>query len=884
MQYLTVDQIRDKFLDFFVKQDHFVLPSYPLVPQGDKSLLLINSGMAPMKAFFTGQEKPPSPRVATCQKCIRTIDINDVGKDARHGSFFEMLGNFSFGDYFKKEVIPWAWEFLTKELQFPEERLYISVYEEDDEAYTIWRDVVGIPEERIYRFDKSENFWEHGVGPCGPCSEIHFDRGAESGCGSPDCAVGCDCDRFMEIWNLVFTQFNKNEDDTYTPLATTNIDTGMGLERLAIVMQNAETIFDIDNIKIICDKVLKLAKISNPTKEQRVSVNIIADHVRSVAFMAADGVLPSNESRGYILRRLLRRAVRHGKALGLSKFVNDVAQVAITSYSHAYPSLQEKSGHILQVLAMEESRFLETLDTGMNLLQKHIDTLISEKKTTLAGVDAFKLYDTYGFPPDLTREILEDAGLHWDEDGFKAEMQDQKNRARAARAVSNYMGAEETVYHQLPPNLSTEFVGSLTSYALEDNTCQGEIIGLIADGEVVKEAKEGQEVAIVLNRTTFYAASGGQKGDTGTISGAEITDCLTVAGNNIVHVGHVRHGSLKMGENVTVNIDTDRRRNIMCNHSATHLLQTVLRNVLGNHVEQAGSEVSPDRLRFDFTHFGALTAEERDKIESQVNECIWANMPVNVTVTTPEKARASGATALFGEKYGDYVRMVNMGDFSIELCGGSHVTGTQQIGMFKLLSESGIASGVRRIEAATGAVAISLYRQASSTLVEIADICRVQPTELSARVTGLLLENKELKKEAAKSQQAASGKEQGQIAETLLKNAEIFNGFTLITAKLENYDIEALRNLCDKLKAEMKSGCMMLCGVNTDGAAQFLASATEDAVSAGIHAGMLVKEAAALCGGGGGGRPNHAQAGGKDATKADAALKQALDKMKEMLK
>jgi len=875
MQFLTVDQIRDKFLDFFVKHGHFQLPSFPVVPQSDNTLLLIGAGMAPMKKFFTGQENPPSSRVVTCQKCIRTNDIDDVGKDARHVSFFEMLGNFSFGDYFKKEVIPFAWEFLTKEMQLPIEKLLISVYEEDDEAYDIWHKTIGIPKEKIFRLGKDENFWELGVGPCGPCSEIHFDRGIDKGCGQPDCTVGCDCDRFMEIWNLVFIQFEKLEDGSYIPLKSTGIDTGMGLERISIVIQEAESVFEIDNIKTICTKVMEFAKLNSPTKEQQVSVNIIADHVRNVVFMASDGVLPSNESRGYVLRRLLRRAVRHGKALGLTQFVNQMAKVVIDVYGHAYPNLKEKSNHILQVLDAEESRFLETLDTGMSLLQKHIDALKSVGQATLSGAEAFKLYDTYGFPPDLTREILEDAGLGWDEEGFQKEMQDQKTRARAARGVSTYMGADETVYHKLTPNLPTEFCG------YEKNICQTEILALIADGEVVQEASAGQEVAIVLNCTPFYAAGGGQKGDIGTIAGAKITDCITVAGNNTVHLGTLETGTLRVGEAVTAAIDIANRRNIMCNHSATHLLQKSLRDVLGDHIEQAGSEVSPDRLRFDFTHFSSLTAEEKDKIETLVNKRIWENAPVEIILTTPDQARQNGATALFGEKYGDTVRMVKMGDFSTELCGGTHVVSTQQIGMFKLLSENGIASGVRRIEAVTGETALKLFRNASATLADIADILKTG--DVSTRIQSLLTENKELKKEAARGQAEALGKKQGEVAEDLLKNAETHNGLTLITAKLENYDIEALRNLCDKLKAEMKSGCLLLCGVNTDGAAQFLASATEDAVKSGIHAGQLVKEAAAICGGGGGGKPNHAQAGGKDAAKADEALARSLVTMKNML-
>ena len=836
--------------------------------------------MAPMKAFFTGQEKPPSTRVATCQKCIRTIDIDDVGKDARHGSFFEMLGNFSFGDYFKKEVIPWAWEFLTVEMQIPAEKLLISVYEEDEEAYTLWHDVVGVPAEKIFKLDKSENFWEHGIGPCGPCSEIHYDRGVDSGCGSPNCTVGCDCDRFMEVWNLVFTQYEKLEDGGYAPLKTTNIDTGMGLERLAIVLQDAPSIFDIDNIKGICDEVKSITNITNPTQLQKISVNIIADHVRSVVFMAADGVLPSNEGRGYVLRRLLRRAVRHGRALGLSQFVSCIAKTAINAYSHAYPNLQEKSSHILQILEAEEGRFLETLDTGMSLLQKEIENISATNDAkVLDGAIAFKLYDTFGFPPDLTREILEDAGIDWDDAGFQQEMQEQKSRARAARGVSTYMGADETVYNKLEPNMHTEFVG----YTSLNST--GKVLALICNNQIVTEANS--DVVIVLDKTPFYAAGGGQKGDTGEIFSENcnitIEDCITVAGNNTVHIGKIVSGSLKVNDTVTATVDTVRRNKIACNHSATHLLQKALRDVLGPHVEQAGSEVTPDRLRFDFTHFSAISQEERHNVESLVNERIWANACIDITETTIDEARSAGATAIFGEKYGDTVRMVKMGDFSTELCGGTHVNSTQAIGMFKLVSESGIASGVRRIEAITGATALQVFRDNATMLENIIDITRARSSDVVAKVEALVTETKELRKEIAKVQSAATGEAQAKIAESIIKNAQDHKGFTLLTAKLDNYDIEALRNLCDKLKSEIKSGCMLLCAVNAEGVAQFLASATDDAVKAGIHAGNIVKEAAALCGGGGGGRPNHAQAGGKDATKVDDALTNALVTMKAML-
>jgi len=923
MKYLKVDEIRDKFLDFFVARGHHLLPSFPLVPQGDKSLLLINSGMAPMKAFFTGQETPPSPRVATCQKCIRTIDIDDVGKDARHGSFFEMLGNFSFGDYFKKEVIPWAWEFLTVEMGIDAEKLSISVYEEDEEAYGIWHNDVGIPDERIHKLGKDENFWEHGVGPCGPCSEIHFDRGEAAGCGRPECAVGCDCDRFMEVWNLVFTQFEKQESGGYVPLASTNIDTGMGLERLAIVLQNAASIFEIDNIKSVRDKVLDMSRIAtgneikndfefandgatvesttdNAANQTRsysplaVSANIIADHVRSVAFMAADGVLPSNEGRGYVFRRLLRRAVRHGKALGLTRFVCDVAATAIVAYSHAYPLLEEKRGHILKVLENEETRFLEKLDTGINLLQKHIDALKASGEKILAGEDVFKLYDTFGFPHDLTREILEDNGLGWDEEGFNAAMQKQRTQAREARGTSTYMGADETVYHKLPPGLPTEFVGYT-----QDN-CEAEVLAIIADGEIVQEATEGQEVAIVLNRTPFYATSGGQAGDKGfignlpnsTIDCVVITDCITVAGNNRVHIGKVQSGKLCAGQKVEAAIAFATRRDTERNHTATHLLQKALRAVLGDHIEQSGSSVDWGRLRFDFTHMQALTADEREKVEKRVNNYILNELPVTIEETTPEEARRKGAIALFGEKYGDTVRMVNIGGekaeafggASVELCGGTHVKNTGDIKVFRILSEAGIASGVRRIEAATGQMVLGMYQQEASVLAKAAEILKVHPNVVHEKVKALSDENRELRKELAKIQAATAGEQQGQAVADILKNAQTHGAFSLITAKLENYDIDALRTLCDKLKAEIKSGCMLLCGVNGEtGAAMFLASATDDAVKAGINCGQIVKAAATVCGGGGGGKPNHAQAGGKDAAKAGAALEQALAQMKEML-
>jgi len=874
MKSLTVDQIRDKFLDFFIARGHTFLPSFPLVPQNDDSLLLINAGMTPMKKYFTGQETPPSPRIVTCQKCIRTVDIDDVGKKARYVSFFEMLGNFSFGDYFKKEVIPWAWEFYTKTLAIPIDKLYISVYEDDDDAYDIWHKTMKLPPERIVRMGREDNFWEHGVGPCGPCSEFYYDRGAVHGCDDPKCFVGCDCDRYMEIGNLVFIQYEKLDDGSYIPLEKTGIDVGLGLERIAIVVQDVESIFEIDNIKGIRDHVLQLSGLTSTTSTQLVSANIIADHVRSVVFMASDGIQPSNEGRGYVLRRMLRRAVRHGRALGQKgSFVESVAKKAIDFYSHAYPNLAEKAAHIILLLKQEETRFLETLDTGINMLQRHITSLKEKGLDTLLGVDAFRLYDTFGFPPDLTREILEENNLAMDMEGFETEMENQKNRARAARGTSTYMGAEETVFHKLPPGLSTEFCG------YEAYSCEAEVLAVLEDNN---------KVVIVLDKTPFYAMSGGQKSDTGSISAqgleVEITDCQQVVGNNVVHIGVIKHGTITKNQKITATIDSHRRKDIMRNHSATHLLQKALREVLGDHVEQSGSEVGPERLRFDFTHTGPMTPQERNQVEAIVNDRVLSGYTVTVEETTPDEARKNGAVALFGEKYGETVRVVNMGGWSVELCGGTHVSNTETIGVFKIITESGIAAGVRRIEAATGRVALNLYRDAYETLLQGIDLCKTNQVNFLERLQSILTENKQLKKDAAQQNAKISMKQQANLAADLIKKAEIHNGFTLLTSVQEGCDIEALRQLADQLRTEIKSGCFLLCGTNVEtGAAQFLAAATDDAVKAGIHAGNLVKEAASVCGGSGGGRPNNAQAGGKDASKANEALVAGLAKMKEMI-
>ncbi|MCL2364407.1 MAG: alanine--tRNA ligase [Defluviitaleaceae bacterium] len=905
MKYLTVDQIRAKFLDFFIAKGHHKLPSFPLVPQNDNSMLLIGAGMAPMKPFFTGQATPPASRVTTVQKCVRTGDIDDVGYKARYVSFFEMLGNFSFGDYFKKEVIPWAWAFVTQEMQIPVDKLWISVFHEDDEAAEIWQRDVGLPAERIVRLGREDNFWELEVGPCGPSSEIHYDRGVDAGCGQPDCAVGCDCDRFLEIWNLVFIQLNKDAAGNYTPLETTGIDTGSGLERMAMVVQGVDSVYEIDNMARIMDDVRKLMPAPTHEPKELLALKIIADHLRAVTFLASDGVRPGADGRDYVMRRLLRRAVRYGKSIGLDKFVRIIAEKIINDYEHAYPTLREKADFILQTLAAEENRFLETLDTGLALLQKHIDELKKSGASQLPGADAFKLYDTFGFPPDITREIVAEAGLAFDQDGFDAEMAAQKERARAARGSSNYMGAEETIYHQLPPNLPTEFTGYAPNApdpaAFRANiVAEGEVLALIADDTIAQTANKGQKVSVVVSRTPFYAASGGQASDNGIITNGDawtiaVSDCVKVAGGNTVHIGYVMDGTVRMGDPARAIINHPHRFESARNHTATHLLQRALREVVGDHIEQAGSEVTPERLRFDFTHHAPLTPDQRDQLETRINAIILGAHRVQTLETTPEEARQAGAMALFGEKYGDTVRMVTIGgttpnhehidNYSVELCGGTHVANTSEIGAFKLISESGIAAGVRRIEAVTGYIAIDLYRAASAKVAELAELLKTPQADLTARIAALSTENRELKKAADRARAEASKGQLEDVAAKLLAEATQHNGHALITAKLDNYDIEALRNLADKIKAApafASGGCLLLAATSAD-SVQFLASATDNAVKSGLHAGNIVKAAAQICGGNGGGRPNHAQAGGKDASQADAALATGLAMMKEQI-
>ena len=875
MQKLGVNEIREKFLSFFESKDHLRLQSFSVVPHNDNSLLLINSGMAPMKAYFTGQETPPRKRVTTCQKCIRTGDIENVGKTARHGTFFEMLGDFSFGDYFKNEIIPWSWEFVTKVLEIPEDKLHVTVYLDDDESYDIWHNVVGLPEDRITRLGKEDNFWEHGLGPCGPCTEIYYDRGEEYGCDSPTCGVGCDCDRYMEFWNLVLTQFDKNEDGTYTPLAQKNVDTGMGLERMATIMQGVDSIFDVDTVQNIIKKVCEIANVEyGKSKKIDVSIRVITDHIRSVTVMTADGVLPSNEGRGYVLRRLLRRAARHGKLLGIKgEFLAELSKTVIANSGDAYPELIDKKDYILKILTIEENSFYKTIDKGMELLKADIAEMKKEGQTVMSGEKSFRLYDTYGFPIDLTKEILEEEGFGLDENAFVEEMKQQKQRARAARSESTFMGADENVYNQLDVNMETTFAG----YNIKE-VADANIIALVTNDEVAQNACAGDDVSVFLDKTPFYAESGGQVGDHGSIqtqSGiVEITDCIKVVGGKIAHIGVVKEGSIIVGDTACAKIDMALRMATSRNHSATHLLQKALRTVLGTHVEQAGSYVSAERLRFDFTHFTALTEQELKEVEDIVNEKIFESLEINTCQKSIEDARQMGAMALFGEKYGDVVRVVTMGDFSIELCGGAHLTNTAQVGTFKIISENGIAAGVRRIEALTGTEALKYYQSQEEQIKQICKAVKANAENVVYRVEQIVSEQKESAKEIEKLKSKLAG---GAVEEILSRKQQI-NDIAVICANIKDADANTLKTMGDQLKIKLGSGVVVLASGKGD-KVNLIAMATDDVVKKGIHAGNIVKAAAACCGGGGGGRPNMAQAGGKDASK----IEQALQKAKEVI-
>ena len=873
-----VNEIRKMFLDFFDSKGHLVMKSFSLVPHNDNSLLLINSGMAPLKPYFTGQEIPPRKRVATCQKCIRTGDIENVGKTARHGTFFEMLGNFSFGDYFKKEAISWTWEFLTEVVGLDKDRLYPSVYLEDDEAFDIWNKKIGIPSERIFRFGKEDNFWEHGSGPCGPSSEVYYDRGPKYGCDRPGCTVGCECDRYMEVWNNVFTQFNSDGKGNYTELENKNIDTGMGLERLAVALQDVDSIFEVDTIKALLDSVATLAGIRYKDDDIKdISLRLITDHIRSCTFMISDGIMPSNEGRGYVLRRLLRRAARHGRMLGIDKkFLAELANVVIASSKDGYPELEEKKAMILKVLTEEEDKFYKTIDQGLAILADIENSMQKEGRKLMSGEEAFKLYDTYGFPIDLTKEILEEKNLSLDEEGFNLAMKEQKEKARKARKTTNYMGADVTVYQSLDPSLSTEFVG----YGIYEG--EGKITALTTENDIVTSLKEDEIGTIITDKTVFYATMGGQMADTGIIkvgdSIFEVDDVIKLQGDKIGHVGKVVSGSFNLGDTVRFEVDIDNRESTCKNHSGTHLLHKALRTVLGTHVEQAGSLVASDRLRFDFTHFSALTKEELQKIEELVNKEIKASNTVKTDIMELEDAKKSGAMALFGEKYHGKVRVVSMGDFSKELCGGTHVSNTAEIGAFKIISESGIAAGVRRIEALTGDALLNYYKSIEEDLHDLANLLKANTNETKIRLKALIDELKELK--------AENDKLKAKLAKDSISNVENdiieVKGVKVLCKKLEGVEVNELRTLGDNLKSSTDDGVVVLASI-VDGKVNLLAMAGDEAIKKGANAGNIIKVIAPIVGGGGGGRPNMAQAGGKNPEKIDEALANVKVTLEAML-
>ena len=879
MKAYGVNELRRMFLDFFESKGHLKMKSFSLVPHNDNSLLLINSGMAPLKPYFTGQEIPPRRRVTTCQKCIRTGDIENVGKTARHGTFFEMLGNFSFGDYFKTEAIHWSWEFLTEVVGLDPDRLYPSVYEDDDEAWKIWNEEIGIAPERIFRFGKEDNFWEHGSGPCGPCSEIYYDRGEKYGCGKPGCTVGCECDRYMEIWNNVFSQFDNDGHGNYSELKQKNIDTGMGLERLACIVQDVDSMFDIDTLKALRDQVCEIAGVSYGDNESTdVSLRVITDHVRSVSFMISDGIMPSNEGRGYVLRRLLRRACRHGRLLNVAPgFLTDLAATVIEGSKDGYPELEEKKEFIFKVLNQEEDKFNKTIDQGLSILAQLEEEMKAAGEKTLSGENAFKLYDTYGFPLDLTKEILEEKGFAIDEDGFKACMEEQRTKARSAREVTNYMGADATVYDEIDAAVTSEFTG------YDRLTDESKVTVLTTDAEIVEALTDGQVGTIFTEKTPFYATMGGQEGDKGIITFGDaqfqVEDTIKLLGGKIGHVGRMTKGMIKTGDVVTLKVDAAGRAGTSKNHSATHLLQKALKTVLGSHVEQKGSLVTPDRLRFDFAHFQPMTAEEIAEVEKLVNEKIQEALPVTTQVMDIEEAKKSGAMALFDEKYSEKVRVVSMGDFSKELCGGTHVANTSAITAFKLVSESGIAAGVRRIEALTGDGVFKYYKEQEEELAKAAKLLKTAPQSvcekiehLYSEIKSLQAENDALKSKAAKD---ALGDVMNQVQE--------IKGVKLLAAKLEGVDMNGLRDLGDQLKEKLGEGVVVLASVN-DGKVNLMATATDEAQKKGAHAGNLIKAIAALVGGGGGGRPGMAQAGGKNPAGVDDAIKEAAKVVESQIK
>ena len=867
MEKLGLNEIRERYLKFFESKGHLRLPSFPLVPQNDNSLLLINAGMAPLKPYFTGKEVPPRKRVTTCQKCIRTPDIERVGITARHGTFFEMLGNFSFGDYFKHEATAWAWEFVTKELGLPEDRVYITVYEEDDEAIDIWTKEVGVDPSHISKMGKEDNFWEIGQGPCGPCSELYFDRGEKYGCGSPDCKVGCECDRFVEFWNLVFTQFDKDENGVYNRLAHPNIDTGMGLERMAVIMQDVNNLFEVDTIRNIMLEISKVAKVNYGDNDKTdISLRVITDHIRSTTFMTCDGISPSNEGRGYVLRRLLRRAARHGRLLGIKgTFLSDIVDTVVRESKGAYPQLEEKQDYIKKVIKREEESFAQTIDRGLSILEEKISELEKNGGKILSGDDAFTLNDTYGFPIDLTEEILQEKGLGVDRNAFNALLLEQKTRSREGRNVGDEAAWSEDIYQTLGKEITTEFIG------YDNSQCDANITVIVKDGQVSESVSDGENAVIILDKTVVYGESGGQMGDNGEIIGEgfnmTVTDAKKLGDGKILHHVTVTEGSANKGDKVTVSIDTKKRMATARNHSTTHLLQKALREVLGSHIEQAGSYVDENRLRFDFSHFEAVSKEQLQEVENKVNAAILAAYPVTIKNMSIADAKAEGAMALFGEKYGDTVRVVNMGGYSIELCGGCHLKNTAEAGLCKILSESGVAAGVRRIEAVTGEGVLRYIEEKNAIIRDAAAVLKTTEGELVHRVESIVNENREQQKKLEQvAAQMANAK-----ANDIMANAKKIGDITLVAAQLDGATIDSLRKTGDAIKEKTPMSVCVF-AANTDGKISFVAMASADAVKAGVHCGKIIKEITAIAGGSGGGKPDSAQGGGKDAGKIAEAL------------
>ena len=873
-----LNELREMFLSFFESKDHLRLPSFSLIPQNDASLLLINSGMAPMKPYFKGEQEPPRRRVCTCQKCIRTGDIENIGKTARHGTYFEMLGNFSFGDYFKKEAIAWCWEFLTSPqwVGIDPDRLYPSIYQDDDEAFEIWNKDIGIPAERIFRFGKADNFWEHGAGPCGPCSEVYFDRGEEFGCGKPDCTVGCDCDRYMEVWNNVFSQFDNDGNNNYTELSQKNIDTGMGLERLAVVCQGVNSLFDVDTVMNITNRVSELTgAYYGKSTNMDVSLRVITDHIRSATFMICDGVLPSNEGRGYVLRRLLRRAARHGKLLGVNEpFLYKVIDTVVKENEGQYPEVREKQGYITKVVKTEEENFAKTIDAGMRIFAERLEEHKAKGETVFSGADAFKLYDTYGFPIDLTIEMCADEDMSVDQDGFKALMEEQRVRARKAREALGDLGWAGLEFGKEIPD--TAFVG------YDADECQSKVLAIVVDGEMRAAALQGEDAIIVLDQTVMYAEMGGQVADHGMICADdtcfEVNNVLKNKGGKFMHYGKITAGEISLGDTVKVSIDTTRRAAIRRAHSATHLLHHALREVLGEHVNQAGSLVEPDFLRFDFTHFSAVEPEQLKRVEELVNTAILAGNTVDVREMSMDDAKKAGATALFGEKYGDVVRVVRMGE-SMELCGGTHLDNTAKAGTFHIISEGSVASGVRRIEASTGLNTISALRDNERILNTLSAMFKSSPAELYNRVEQLSAELKEAKRviDQFKAKESASG------ADNIIKNAKDIKGLHVATAKMDCCDANALRQLGDLIR-DKDSSCVAVISTVNNGKISFQCVCSKEAIAKGIKAGDVIRNITAIVGGKGGGKPDSAMGGGSDVSKLDEALKAVESYVNEKVK